>query len=302
MAAKPTSTADAAMTSKGIHEEMLKDEVRTISYRNSIWHNQHLFKDKVVLDVGCGTGILCMFAAKAGAKRVIGVDMSNIIDQAKVIVKANGFNEDKILLVKGKMEEVVLPVDKVDIIISEWMGYALLYESMGGLIFPDKATMYLATIEDGEYKDSKINFWDNVYGFDMSHIKSLALREPLVDTVNANAVNSTVCGFRDIDLYTVTVEGIGISKSPLNYLPQETTMFTAFICYFDCYFTACHKVVKLPTGPQDTYTHWKQGEEITGTFSLSPNKSNNRDLDISISYKCHGQLTNIEATHDYKMC
>ena len=28
------------------------------------------------------------------------------------------------------MEEVKLPVDKVDIIISEWMGYFLLFESM----------------------------------------------------------------------------------------------------------------------------------------------------------------------------
>lgn len=52
---------------------MLKDEVRTLTYRNSMFHNKHLFKDKVVLDVGSGTGILCMFAAKAGAKMVIGV-------------------------------------------------------------------------------------------------------------------------------------------------------------------------------------------------------------------------------------
>jgi protein arginine N-methyltransferase 1 len=170
----------------GIHEEMLKDEVRTISYRNSIYQNQHLFKDKVVLDVGCGTGILCMFAAKAGAKMVIGVDMSNIIDQARVIVKDNGLS-DVITLLKGKMEDVVLPVEKVDIIISEWMGYCLLYETMlntvlyardrylapGGLIFPDKATMYLTGIEDGQYMEEKIGFWDNVYGFDMSHIKSI---------------------------------------------------------------------------------------------------------------------------------
>ena len=39
-------------------------------------------------------------------------------------------SQDKITLIKGKVEEVDLPVDKVDIIISEWMGYFLLYESM----------------------------------------------------------------------------------------------------------------------------------------------------------------------------
>jgi protein arginine N-methyltransferase 1 len=95
--------------------------------------------------------------------------MSSIIEKAKEIVATNGLS-DKITLLQGKMEEVVLPFPKVDIIISEWMGYFLLYESMldtvlyardtylnpGGLIFPDKATMYVAAIEDGEYKDDKI--------------------------------------------------------------------------------------------------------------------------------------------------
>lgn len=54
---------------------MLKDEVRTLTYRNSMYHNKHVFKDKVVLDVGSGTGILSMFAAKAGAKKVFGVSI-----------------------------------------------------------------------------------------------------------------------------------------------------------------------------------------------------------------------------------
>ena len=40
---------------------MQKDEVRTKSYRDAIYQNGHLFKDKVVLDVGCGTSILSMW-------------------------------------------------------------------------------------------------------------------------------------------------------------------------------------------------------------------------------------------------
>jgi protein arginine N-methyltransferase 1 len=95
--------------------------------------------------------------------------MSNIIIQARQIVEDNGLS-DTVTLIQGKMEEVQLPVPHVDIIISEWMGYFLLYESMldtvlvardkylapGGMIFPDKATMYIAAIEDGDYKDEKI--------------------------------------------------------------------------------------------------------------------------------------------------
>jgi protein arginine N-methyltransferase 1 len=64
-------------------QEMLKDEVRTLTYRNSMWHNKHLFKGKIVLDVGCGTGILSMFAAKAGAAHVYGIDMSGIVEQVR---------------------------------------------------------------------------------------------------------------------------------------------------------------------------------------------------------------------------
>lgn len=95
--------------------------------------------------------------------------MSTIIEKAREIVETNGMTS-QITLLQGKMEEVQLPFPKVDIILSEWMGYFLLYESMldtvlyardkyletGGLIFPDKATIYMAGIEDGEYKDEKI--------------------------------------------------------------------------------------------------------------------------------------------------
>lgn len=135
-----------------IHEEMLKDSVRTRTYQRSIEDNPEDFKDKIVLDIGCGTGILSIFAARAGAKHVYAVENAEIAIFAREIIKKNGL-ESKITVLKGKMEEVVLPVEKVDIIISEWMGYFLLYESMldcvlwardkylvkGGKMLPDRA-------------------------------------------------------------------------------------------------------------------------------------------------------------------
>lgn len=79
----------------GIHEEMLKDEVRTLTYRNSMYHNKHVFKDKIVLDVGSGTGILSMFAAKAGAKKVYGIECSSISDYSEKIIKSNHLDHSK---------------------------------------------------------------------------------------------------------------------------------------------------------------------------------------------------------------
>ena len=72
---------------------MLKDTIRTDAYRDFIYDNKTLFSGKVVLDVGCGTGILSMFCAKAGAAKVIAVDNSDIIDKARENVIVNNFTD-----------------------------------------------------------------------------------------------------------------------------------------------------------------------------------------------------------------
>lgn len=111
-----------------------------------------------------------MFAARAGASKVYAVDCSNIAEQAKLIVRDNGL-DDVVEVIRGKMEDLTLPVQYVDIIISEWMGYFLLYESMldtvlyardkylrpeSGIMLPDKAVLYMCAIEDGQYKAEKV--------------------------------------------------------------------------------------------------------------------------------------------------
>jgi len=70
-------------SSHHIHEEMLKDQHRTLSYQRAIEGNPQDFKDKIVLDIGCGTGILSIFAARAGAKHVYAIDNAEIALFAK---------------------------------------------------------------------------------------------------------------------------------------------------------------------------------------------------------------------------
>ncbi|KAK7755064.1 Ribosomal protein arginine N-methyltransferase rmt3 [Diatrype stigma] len=179
-----------------IHETMLKDTVRTDAYRDFIYSNKHLFKGKTVLDIGCGTGILSMFCARAGASRVYAVDASAIIGKARANVARNGLS-DIITCVHGKIEEVTLPGFPsptspspasedgpfVDIIVSEWMGYCLLFEAMlpsvlwardrylnprTGLLVPSHTSLRLAPAADPEWAaDYGRTFWRDVYGFDM---------------------------------------------------------------------------------------------------------------------------------------
>eukprot|EP00297_Palpitomonas_bilix_P026173 CAMPEP_0113889298 /NCGR_PEP_ID=MMETSP0780_2-20120614/13405_1 /TAXON_ID=652834 /ORGANISM="Palpitomonas bilix" /LENGTH=366 /DNA_ID=CAMNT_0000878353 /DNA_START=11 /DNA_END=1111 /DNA_ORIENTATION=+ /assembly_acc=CAM_ASM_000599 len=310
----------------GIHEEMLKDTVRTKTYMNAILQNKHLFKDKVVLDVGCGTGILCLFAAKAGAKHVYGIDCSQIITSAREIVASNGF-ADKITLIKGKAEEVELPVDKVDIIISEWMGYFLFYESMldtvlycrdkwlteDGLILPDKAVLHLCAIEDADYKNDKIEFWNSVYGFDMSCIKRLAMLEPLVDTVDAEQVFTSSCPIFDLDIKTVKKEDLAF-EAPFKLSATRNDYCHAIVGYFDISFGHGHKPITFSTAPWAKYTHWRQtvfyledtltvkkGEAISGKINCAPNKKNPRDMDIAISYDFEGEVNHASRTQQFRL-
>jgi len=192
---------------------------------------------------------------------------------------------------------MTLPCGKVDIIVSEWMGYFLLYESMlntviyardnflkpGGILMPDKANMYIAGIEDSEYKQDKIEFWNNVYGFNMSCIKHIAIREPLVDTVEAGAQMTSAHKFMTIDLNSVTVADLAFSR-PFTLRGTRNDFMHAFIAWFDVEFSKCHKPVAFSTGPSSKYTHWKQTvfyttevlsvsetEEIKGTLACKPN-------------------------------
>ena len=102
---------------------MLKDEVRTLTYRNAMYHNKHLFRGKVVLDVGCGTGILSMFAVRAGAKHVYGVIHFHL--SMPINIKMRNISQKVGINILGecgvvctllhKPEGQCLPIQKIDV-------------------------------------------------------------------------------------------------------------------------------------------------------------------------------------------
>ncbi|MDR3546674.1 MAG: hypothetical protein P4M11_00100 [Candidatus Pacebacteria bacterium] len=241
-------------------------------------------------------------------------------------MKTNGY-EDKITVLKGKMEEIVLPVDKVDIIISEWMGYFLLYESMldtvlyardkylkpDGIMLPDHVSLYLAAIEDAQYHQSKFAFWDSVYGVNMQCIRQAAMGEPVVDTVESRQVVSNECRVLDLDLYTATVEDLSFSHKYSVKMKKSQTVH-ALVGWFDATFGKLKEPIKLTTSPFFQPTHWKQtifylsepinagsGCELSGSIAVRRSKTNFRDLDIKLSYHYSDKELTIANVQMYKL-
>ncbi|KAL2876785.1 Ribosomal protein arginine N-methyltransferase rmt3 [Colletotrichum sp. CLE4] len=278
--------------SNDIHETMLKDKVRTDSYRDFVYNNKSLFKDKIVLDIGCGTGILSMFCAKAGAKQVFAVDKSDIIDKARENVFNNGLT-DKVTCIRGRVEDISLPVDQVDIIISEWMGYCLLYEAMmnsvliardrflkpDGLIAPSISTIWVAPVSDPEYITDFVTFWDDVYGFDMKSMKEGIYDEARIELMPEDCICGTPSQISYIDLHTVKIEDLDFETQWKSNLTKDIPSLDGFLTWFDIFFTTSRSdsipadlqvkagetsvirpgEVAFTTGPAGPDTHWKQG-------------------------------------------
>ncbi|XP_014672540.1 PREDICTED: protein arginine N-methyltransferase 3-like isoform X2 [Priapulus caudatus] len=299
----------SAYAHHGIHEEMLKDKVRTLSYRRAVMSNAAVFRDAVVLDVGCGTGILSMFAARAGARRVIAVDMSDVVYQAMDIVRENKL-EHIITVIRGKVEEVSLPVDKVDIIISEWMGYFLLFESMldsvlyardkwltpNGHMFPNLCSISLAAVGNVSKHQEHIGFWNDVYDFKMSCMVSIVEKEAVIETVGKDDIMSNSAVVKELDLKTCSVTELDFSSEFLLTACRKGVV-TAITGFFDIRFDKdLQEPVSFSTSAADTPTHWKQtlfylrepipvcqGEVIRGNVQVLKDPKDPRSLLVTLS-------------------
>ncbi|KAJ7978874.1 putative Arginine N-methyltransferase [Quillaja saponaria] len=300
-------------------KEMLSDRVRMDAYFNAIFENKHHFKGKAVLDVGTGSGILAIWSAQAGARKVYAVEATKMSEHARALVKANNL-QDVVEVIEGSMEDVTLP-EKVDVIISEWMGYFLLRESMfdsvicardcwlkpTGVMYPSHARMWMAPIRTG-LGDHKVDDYESAmddwgcfvdqtktdYGVDMSVLtkpfseeqRKYYLQTSLWNNVHPHQVIGTAAILKEIDCLTASVSDILKVRSKFALsITTENTKLCGFGGWFDVHFRGrtedpAQQEIELTTAPSTDYnTHW--GQQV---FLLHPPICVNQGDDLSVSF------------------
>lgn len=108
------TVAHGGFSSLRVHHAMLRDQVRVMAYRAAI---NATVRDKTVLEIGCGTGILSVLAAQAGARHVHAIEETKIADVAERMFAANDV-ADKVTLHRGNSLDIELP-EKADLLIHE---------------------------------------------------------------------------------------------------------------------------------------------------------------------------------------
>lgn len=311
-------------------QNMMQDFVRTSTYQRAIYSNSQDFHNKIVLDVGAGSGILSFFAVQAGAAKVYAVEASNMAQYAQQLVHSNNLN-GKITVIAGKIEEIELP-EMVDVIISEPMGYMLYNERMletylhgkkwlkpEGKMFPSRGDLHVAPFTDEAlYMEqyNKANFWmqSEFHGVNLVSLRDAAMKEyfrqPIVDTFDIricmaksirHTTNFLTADEKDLHRIAIDVE--------FHILETGTCHGLAF--WFDVEFAGSCSQIWLSTAPTESLTHWyqvrcllqtpifvKQGQVLSGKVVLAANQR--QSYDVEIDMKLEGTMITSCNTLDLK--
>ncbi|XP_060597643.1 protein arginine N-methyltransferase 6-like [Ruditapes philippinarum] len=296
-----------------VHEEMLSDTIRTNAYRYAILKNYESIRGKVVADIGAGTGILSVFCIQAGAKKVYAIEASDIAKQTQAIVDENKMT-DRIEVVHNTVEKVIFP-EKLDVIVSEWMGYCLFYESMlpcvlqcrdrwlrkDGEMFPSMASLYIAPFTDNDY-DNRLDFWSeiqSVYKLSMECMKPYARKsiskQVHVTSISPDSIQAYAEQICHLNLKTATADDLQNVQKDFTFHCFGQSNIHGFTTWFDVGFP---ESITLTTSPYAEQTHWSQtlfyiddpcaviqDTVIKGSISIKPHIDAHRFLDICITYQ-----------------
>jgi len=254
----------------GVHRLMIQDAARTDAYRDGL--EALVQPGMTVIDVGSGSGILALFAARAGAKRVHAIEASGMAPVIESLAKANGL--DHIIKVhRCRAEEFNLPDgERADLIVSEWMGYFGLAERMfesvldvrdrllaeDGRMVPDRFRLRLFPIQDEAlHKVHGPGSWEEpVYGFDFKPLGTFEYGELMTTApvIPPQAALGPHVDLLDLDLEVCSAEDFFFDeKVHLPVLCKGTVHGIGG--YFEVDLAPG---VTLSCAPEKPTTHWRQ--------------------------------------------
>lgn len=268
-----------------MHKVMLQDLIRTEAYEKSI--KQVVKPGQSVLDFGCGTGVLAIFAARAGADPVIAVDRSPFISNAQTIAQRNGF--DTIAFYHDDHQSLQLE-HKVDVIVSEWMGHCLFYEAMlepllavrdrflaeSGVMIPAQVSLHVGLVTDEDVLEDLFFLADKPYGLDFSPIAHVPFQQSDLMILDPQSILDSTALLGSLDMHTVAkTDTPRVFTTTL--IPSEKADIFALCGWFSAQLSAG---VQFGTGPNDMPTHWDQILfPLPQPFSVDPS----RELTITLS-------------------
>ncbi|KAF1779314.1 S-adenosyl-L-methionine-dependent methyltransferase [Phytophthora cactorum] len=279
-----------------LHQQnMLQDHVRTGTYERAMLSNPTDFRDKVVLDVGTGSGILAFFAIKAGARKVYAVELSNMAECARELVAANGLS-DRITVIKGKMEEV-------DVVVSEPMGFFLVHERMletfvtagkkwrrpapSFKMFPSIGTMFMSPFSDDSiYREqmAKVAFWQqqDFYGVNLSSLRARAMdnhfSQPVVGYFPPDILLSSRFAEHVLDFADITKDQLDTFDFPFHFVVERTAIMHGLGCWFTVDFLDrmhCRLLLSTPVAVNAS-------QSVSGNLHFVANKKFSYDIDLEV--------------------
>lgn len=205
---------------------MIADRVRMDAYALAL--KSVVKPDSVVLDIGAATGIHALLACKFGAKKVYAIEPNDAVHLAQEIAQANGF-ADRIEFIHDFSTDVTLP-QQADIIVSDLRGVLPLFSehiptildarqrhlAPGGLLIPQKDTLWAAVVETRVVYNEIIRPWDYPYGLNMNAAKQVMLNRWVHDdTETIRALNLLVKPQVWAILDYASIENPNVGNSPL---------------------------------------------------------------------------------------
>lgn len=248
---------------------MYNDYVTMNAYKEVLDLNESQLKDKIVLEIGSGLGVLSMFAARAGAKKVYSWEPLFISCAQNEIYQNNNYG-DVIIPLTGPIESLCID-EKVDIIFTSAFGICAFHKSniydflyardhflkQGGILFPSSINFWISSFGPSNFQNIG-DFWNDVYGYDFTPIHDDSVKQAYIQSCALSRLRTNLSLFKCIDLYKMAKDDINIS-SQFDLVSTDNAAIAGLFIWFDLIFQLDDKTIEITNSPEAPLeSHWFQ--------------------------------------------